>query len=129
MAGHPFLTKLPGFKVTFVLETLPNDPFVFCPSDDFDAYCALDPTMDIADKRVYAFPRPLEIPSREIIYRETSVPVIGSFGFATPGKGFELVVDAVNREFEEAVVRINIPPGTFTEDIFYKLHNQNYAEY
>jgi hypothetical protein len=123
------LRKLPGFKVTFVLETLPNDPFVFCPSDDFDAYCALDPTMDIADKRVYAFPRPLEIPSREIVYHETPVPVIGSFGFATPGKGFELVVDAVNREFEEAVVRINIPPGTFTEDIFYKLHNQNYAEY
>ena len=37
-----------------------------------------------------------------------SIPIIGSFGFATLGKGFELVVDAVNKEFDEAVVRISM---------------------
>lgn len=116
------LSRLPGLKLTFVLETLRNDPFVLCPHDAFDVYCALDPTMNIADKRVYAFPRPLEpapAPAPQS-YEEQEIPVIGTFGFATKGKGFELVVEAVNREFDRAKVRINIPPGTYV--------NQGYAE-
>jgi hypothetical protein len=121
--------RLPGLKVTYVLEALPNDPFVLCPADDFDAYCVLDPTMNVPDRRVYAFSRPLETADRPIAYDEPQVPVIGSFGFATPGKGFELVVDAVNKEFEEAVVRINIPSGTYADDVLRKLHNCNYADY
>jgi len=40
---------LPGLKITFVLEALPNNPFILCPADDFDVYCVLDPTMNIAD--------------------------------------------------------------------------------
>jgi SAM-dependent methyltransferase len=123
------LRKLPGVKITLVLEVLPNNPFVLCPSDAFDAYCALDPTMAHPDKRVYAFPRPLEV-SRDIpSYHEKDIPIIGSFGFATPGKGFELVVDAVNREFDRAVVRLNIPSGTYTDDATWSLHRQNYANY
>lgn len=121
--------RLPGLKVTFVLEIAPNDPFVLCPSEDFDAYCALDPTMKVSDKRVYAFPRPLEVPTKMTLYKEPPEPVIGTFGFATPGKGFELVVDAINKEFDRAVVRINIPMGTYAEDAFRDLHQQNYAEY
>src|SRR5665647_1040400 len=56
-----FLRQLPGIAITFVLEMLPNNPFYMCPSEDFDAYCVLDPTMNVADKRVYSFSRPLEI--------------------------------------------------------------------
>ncbi len=108
--------SLPGLKITFVLEILPNNPFILCPSKDFDVYCALDPTMNVPDKRVYTFPRPLEIPKQLSPFHEPQIPVIGSFGFATTGKGFEQVVDAVNKEFNEAVVRINIPPGTYTDD-------------
>ena len=107
--------KLPGLKLTFVLETLRNNPFVLCPPDAFDVYCALDPTMNVADKRVYAFPRPLEPAPQMRPFQEPEIPVIGSFGFATQGKGFELVVDAVNQEFERAKVRINMPPGTYTK--------------
>lgn len=120
---------LPGLKLTFVLETLKNDPFVLCPRDAFDVYCALDPTMSSADKRVHAFPRPLESASIVVPYQEKAIPVIGSFGFATPGKGFELVVDAVNKEFDKAIVRINIPPGTHADPATYKLHNRDYADY
>lgn len=123
------ISRLPGLKLTFVLETLPNDPFVLCPRDVFDVYCALDPTMSSADKRVYAFPRPLEDAPVFLPYQETEVPIIGTFGFATPGKGFEIVVDAVNREFDRAVIKINIPPGTHADPVFYKLHNRDYAEY
>jgi hypothetical protein len=120
---------LPGVKITLVLETLTNNPFVLCPADDFDAYCALDPTMNVPDKRVYAFPRPLEIPEQIIPYTNPAIPTIGSFGFATQGKGFELVVDVVNKEFEEAIIRINIPPATYADDRTWRFHKQNYAQY
>ncbi len=122
--------RLPGLKTTFVLETLPNDPFVLCPSKDFDVYCAIDPTMQTTNPRVYAFPRPLEVPIATLpSVPDTGPPIIGTFGFATPGKGFELVVEAVNREFDEAIVRINIPPGTYAEDAMWKLQRRSYAEY
>lgn len=124
-----FISKLPGLKLTFVLEVAPNDPFALCPAKDFDVYCALDPTLKSTDKRVYAFPRPLETPEKVTPYNKQPIPVIGSFGFATPGKGFELVVDAVNKEFNEAILRINIPPGTYADDVFSDLHKRNYADY
>ena len=104
-------------KITFVLEVLPGDPFSLCPRDAFDAYCALDPTMHSRDRRVYAFPRPLEVASAATLAREVAgdVPVIGTFGFATRGKGFERVVRAVNAEFERAKIRLNIPFGDYAD--------------
>ena len=107
---------LPGVKMTMVLEVAPNDPFVYCSADDFDVYCVLDPTLNIHKENVFAFPRPLETFDQDIPYEPKEVPVIGSFGFATPGKGFEHVIDAVNREFDKAVVRINIPYSTYMDE-------------
>ena len=124
------LRELPGLKICFVLEVAPNDPFVLTPQNDFDVYCVLDPTITIdLKKKVFPFPRPLETASLPLAFVEPSLPTIGSFGFATPGKGFELVVDAVNKEFEKAIIRINIPQGTYTEDAFWHLHNKNYGDY
>lgn len=113
---------LPGVKFTMVLEVSPNDPFVYCSPDDFDGYCVLDPTLNIDVKTVYAFPRPLEICDENIEYKPKDVPVIGSFGFATEGKGFDHVIDAVNKEFDEAVIRINIPFATYADE------SRNYAD-
>lgn len=121
--------KLPGLKLTFVLEVLPNDPFALCPPDKFDVYCPLDPTVVHPSRDVYPFPRPLEVASDLPVGEESEIPVIGSFGFATPGKGFELVVQAVNDEFDQAHVRINIPAGTFADDVCWKMFRRNYAEY
>lgn len=109
------VSQLPELKLTFVLETLRNNPFVLCPSDAFDVYCALDPTMNVMDKRVYGFPRPLESAPALRPYQEQDIPIIGSFGFATQGKGFELVVEAVNQEFDRARIRLNIPFGTYAD--------------
>jgi len=105
--------NLPGLKATIVLEVLPQDPFVMCPRHDFDAYIVLDPTINLPYKNVYAFPRPLEKPPALEPYIESDIPTIGSFGFPTSGKGFELVVEAVNKEFEKAIVKLNIPFGTY----------------
>ena len=121
--------RLSGLKATLVLEVSPNDPFVLCPKNDFDVYCSLDPTININDRKVYGFPRPLETLDDIISYEEKTIPVIGTFGFATVGKGFELVVEAVNNEFEEAIVKINIPPAIYADNIFWNLHKRNYAEY
>jgi glycosyltransferase involved in cell wall biosynthesis len=120
---------LPGLTATFVLETLPNNPYPLCPKGVFDAYCALDPTMEIDDKKVYAFPRPLEasVPVN-IESPPSAIPKIGTFGFPTPGKGFELVVDAVNREFDRAIVRINIPLASYAGDTSV-LQGEDYTDY
>lgn len=106
---------LPGIKGTIVLEILPNDPFVYCSPFDFDFYCVLDPSMTLKHKKVFPFPRPLDHYTGPLSEKVNEIPVIGSFGFATKGKGFENVVRAVNNEFEKAIIRINIPHGTYTD--------------
>lgn len=121
------LRRLSGRVFTIVLETLPGDPFALCPREHFDAYICLDPTLT-ADGRVYPFPRPLETPPAVLPSAPAGVPVIGSFGFPTVGKGFELVVDAVNREFDRAIVRINVPDGDFTGGTAL-LHGENYTDH
>lgn len=109
------LKRLPGIIITMVLEVSPGNPFVLCPRNHFDAYCVLDPTVISDNIKVFAFPRPLE---KTYIkeYIPNDIPTIGTFGFATKGKGFQHVVDAVNKEFEQAIVKINIPFGSFVPD-------------
>ena len=109
------LKKDLGCVITMILEVLPNDAFVRTPQNDFTIYCALDPTI-ISSGNLYAFPRPLERVSFEMPIVNNPIPVIGSFGFATVGKGFEKVVEAVNKEFDKAIIRINIPFGDFVPD-------------
>jgi hypothetical protein len=116
------IRRLPGLKGTIILEVSPNDPFVACSPFDFDFYCVLDPSMTFKHKKVFIFPRPLDDYSGPLSNVQHEIPVIGSFGFATRGKGFEHVVEAVNKEFEEAIVRINIPHGTYTDP------SHNYAK-
>ena len=123
------LKDLPAPKFTFVLEVAPGNPFALCPPDDFDAYLPLDPSLVHPDPRVFPMPRPLELAEGLLPYREPRIPVIGTFGFGTPGKGFELVVDAVGREFKEAIVRINVPQGTHADPYMFKLFGMPYADH
>lgn len=120
------LRLLDGLKFCIVLELDPQDPLKLTPKG-FDGYIALDPHVE-RTPRIFPFPRPLEHEPRKplpsVIDRP---PVIGSFGFGTPGKGFELLVELVNREFDRATVRINIPPGTYTH--FYSIHDQEYPKH
>ena len=67
-----------------------------------------DPTLLACNPAVLTVPRfiPDPIgdpgPSPEIF-------TVGSFGFATPGKGFERLCELVNEQFENARIRINTP--------------------
>lgn len=117
------LKKWGKVMITMVLEVAPDDPFVLCPSGHFDGYCVLDPTIRSKRKRVFPFPRPLEKATPIQIYKNSEIPIIGSFGFATKGKGFQHVIEAINKEFEKAIVKINIPFGDFVPD------SREYATY
>lgn len=106
--------NLPGVRYTLLLEMEPNNPVVNLHNDNFNGYIVLDPTMQYSDPRFHAFPRPLATVNVKP-YEEKEIPVIGSFGLPTLGKGFDLLVDAVNKEFDRAIVRLNLPQGTYTQ--------------
>lgn len=76
----------------------------------FDFYIAPDPTLLLKNPVVFKTGR---------LVPEYSAPTppavftVGSFGFATPKKGFERIVEKVQEEFDEAVIRLNMPPADF----------------
>lgn len=125
------IKEIKCLKINMVLETLPNDIFSLCPRGVFDLHLAIDPTIKDNGKDIYGMPRPLAniisvLPEN---YNKSSKVRVGTFGFATPGKGFERVVDAVNREFKEAEIRINIPAAEFADIYTVALHKMPYARY
>lgn len=121
----PYIT---GPRFSIVLEVEPEDPIRYVPANRFDSCMVLDPSAVRAEK-VTPFPRPLRGKPREGQVRNREVPVIGSFGLGTPGKGFEHVVEAVNREFDRALVRINVPRAAHVDTIMYNVHQREYVDY
>ena len=80
----------------------------------FDFYVTPDPTLLLRNPFVYKTGR--LIPKYQNKFVLSSRPTIGSFGFATPLKGFEKIVQIVQQEFDEADIRFNIPAADFGED-------------
>jgi SAM-dependent methyltransferase len=79
----------------------------------FDYFIAADPTLLLKNPLVFKTGRLVPSAGIRKDWLAPAVPTIGSFGFGTPGKGFEKVVSQVQREFDEAVIRFNIPFATF----------------
>lgn len=77
----------------------------------FDYYIASDPTLLLLNPFVYKTGR--LIPAYQNNFPVPSKPVIGSFGFGTPKKGFEKIIQLVQQEFDEALIRFNIPAADF----------------
>lgn len=78
----------------------------------FDYYILLDPTFDDTHN-IFGLPRPLEIVNNLPPYIDHGYPIIGSFGFATDGKKWDLIVEGVQKEFNNALIKINIPHATY----------------
>lgn len=82
-------------------------------SQIFDFRALIDPSVRPRVSNVTTHPRvvvgcrPSTTPRKEI--------TVGSFGFASPSKCFDHVVTLVKREFGEATIRFNIPPGFFCD--------------
>ncbi len=79
----------------------------------FDFYIAADPTLLLKSPFVYKTGRLVPKYINTKILANSTIPVIGSFGFGTPNKGFEEIVKKVQNEFEEAIIRFNIPFAEF----------------
>jgi FkbM family methyltransferase len=80
----------------------------------YTAYIVLDSSIK-EKNNVYGFPRPLEdylIPK----YHDNKIPIIGSFGFATAGKNWHKIVEETQNNFEEAIIRFNIPFASYVQD-------------
>jgi len=80
----------------------------------FDFYIAADPTLLLKNPLVFKTGR--LIPEYDKIAANSSIPIVGSFGFATPKKGFEKMVQKVQEEFDEAIIRINMPSADFGDE-------------
>lgn len=77
----------------------------------FDYHIAPDPTLLLKNPIVFKTGR--LVPSYENKLTVPSVLTIGSFGFATPNKGFDQIVKAVQNEFDQAIIKFNIPSADF----------------
>ncbi len=95
-------------EVTFTENYIDKSPSFYT------AYIVLDPSIN-EKNNVYGFPRPLE-DNTTVEYSDNIVPIIGSFGFATTGKNWHKIVEQTQNEFEEAIVRFNIPFATYVPD-------------
>lgn len=68
-----------------------------------------DPTLK--QTRPWIFPTGRIIPEFSRSPGAPSIPTIGSFGFAQEVKGFRRLVSIVQEEFDEALIRLHIPPN------------------
>ena len=82
----------------------------------FDFYVGADPTLLLKNPYVFKTGRLVHTFFNENSAEHFSVPIIGSFGFATPNKGFERLVLKVQEEFDEAIIRINMPSADFGDE-------------
>jgi len=79
----------------------------------FDYYIAADPTLLLRNPFVFKTGRLL--PTYSNNFPKPEVLTIGSFGFGTPNKGFEKIVTLVQNEFDDAIIRLNIPAADYAD--------------
>lgn len=76
----------------------------------FDKIVVLDPTMETTDK---IFVTKEGIPEYTPTFAPPSEITIGTFGFGFLHKGYGRLLEKVNEEFDEALIRLHIPWSTF----------------
>ncbi|HEX4878131.1 MAG TPA: methyltransferase domain-containing protein [Chitinophagaceae bacterium] len=77
----------------------------------FDFHIAPDPTVLLTNPIVFKTGRLIPAYSDNKAVPEKIT--IGSFGFGTKGKGYTKIIEAVQQEFDEAIIRLNIPYARF----------------
>lgn len=108
----PWLTSAPLAELDAILFALlhgvDQQTADMANADPFDFLICLDPTLVPRKPRILRAPRFLPAESATAA-PPPEVFTIGSFGFATPGKGFDRLCSLVNQQFERAVIRLNLP--------------------
>lgn len=97
------------------------------PEHLFDIICNIDPTAPEGLNR-FSLPRPIYENVDEIIlqpvqndivntfinkYTDTNLPIFGSFGFGFDNKGFNKIINMVNDQYDNAVIKFVIPVAHF----------------
>jgi hypothetical protein len=77
----------------------------------FDFHIAPDPTVLLTNPIVFKTGR--LIPAFTDNVAPPAVTTIGSFGFGTKGKGYTSIIEMVQKEFDTAIIRFNIPFAKF----------------
>lgn len=77
----------------------------------FDYHIAPDPTLLLKNPIVFKTGR--LIPDYKNSYPIPTTPVIGSFGFGLKGKGFEKILSTVQKEYDQAIIKLHIPFAQF----------------
>lgn len=77
----------------------------------FDHVLVLDPTVTPTDPRVHAVGRPILDTVEHA--RQPGPPMIGSFGFAFPHKGFDQVAAEINDQLGQATFALHMPEAFF----------------
>jgi hypothetical protein len=95
------------------------------PDNLFDVVCNIDPnaveSIHTQIKR-YSLPRPIyesfEITTNAFIdmYKDSGLPIFGSFGFGFQNKGFHKMVDMINQQYDNAIIKLVIPVAHFDPD-------------
>ncbi len=78
---------------------------------DFDYYVVHDPSAQLTNPRCFKIGRFLRPVAKEV--PPPSRVTIGSLGFASWHKNFEGLVARVHAEFDDCLIRLNMPPGAF----------------
>lgn len=108
-------------EVTFGDSPISNSPSYF------DHYIILDPTIN-ETSNIHAFGRPLEefdISSINTNVQNVQNIKIFSFGFATNGKEWHKIIEAVQNEYDTAEIHFNIAHGTYIPE---EMQKSNMAE-
>lgn len=84
-------------------------------NNHFDGYIAPDPSLILSNPFIHKTGR-LVIPymTNDTLV-PNKIPVFGSFGFGLDGKGFDKVIDQVQREYDEAIIKLHIPISDFAD--------------
>jgi hypothetical protein len=107
----PAITKkwIGKYKQAIIYHEFGNDCFS-------DAIIHVDSTkQDDINKQFFSVPRPLY--ETNFDYTKNEIPHFGSYGFGGHHKNFDLAVQLIVDQFEDAVINFNIPRCHFDYDI------------
>jgi hypothetical protein len=96
--------------------------------DMFDIICNIDPTIQETYNH-YALPRPIyenyinsmcedDTNEKQFInaYKDSGLPIFGSFGFGFDNKGFDRIIRTVNEQYDHAIIKFVIPIAYYDPD-------------
>jgi hypothetical protein len=84
----------------------------------YDYFLFGDPNWSHANDFKIAIPRVLFDYTNSMLQPE--IPTFSTFGFAYPGKNYAAIVDLVQKEYDEAIIKIHIPANDVIGDNYFR---------